>query len=86
MPALNKAYRQSLRRRARNRPVLTLSRTSLAAARAAVASAPKEVETAGTVKAAVANLARAGRKRAIHRNNAARHISRLMKAANRAAK
>jgi ribosomal protein S20 len=86
MPAPNKAFRQSVRRRARNRPVLTLSRTSLAAARAAIAAAPKEASTAGTVKAAIANLATTGRKRAIHRNNAARHISRLMKAANKAAK
>jgi small subunit ribosomal protein S20 len=86
MPAPNKAYRQSLRRRARNRPVLTLSRTSLAEARAALAAAPKAPETADRVKSAITNLAKAGRKGAIHPNNASRHIARLMKAANKAAR
>jgi ribosomal protein S20 len=66
--------------------VLTLSRTSLAAARGALASEPKSAETAGRVKEAVKDLARAGRKGIIHPNNASRHISRLMKAANKAAK
>lgn len=86
MPAPNKAHRQSLRRRTHNRPILTLTRTTLTAARGAVAGAPKAAETADSVKEAVKDLARAGRKRIIHKNNASRHISRLMKAANKASK
>ena len=86
MPAPNKAHRQSLRRRTHNRPILTLSRTTLSAARAAIASAPKSAETADSVKEAIKDLARAGRKGIIHPNNASRHISRLMKAANKADK
>lgn len=86
MPILNKAHRQSLRRRTRNRPIITLSRTTLSAARTAIAKAPKAAETADSVKEAVKDLARAGRKRIIHKNNASRHISRLMKAANKASK
>lgn len=86
MPAPNKAHRQSLRRRGRNRPIVTLSRSSLTAARSAIVSAPKTPETAESVQAAIKKLAVAGRKGVIHKNNAARHISRLMKAANKAAK
>ena len=85
MPAPNKPHRQSLRRRGRNKPIITLSRSSLTAARTAIASKPKAPETAVTVKAAIKNLAVAGRKGVIHKNNASRHISRLMKAANKAA-
>ena len=84
MPAPNKPHRQSLRRRARNRPEITLSRSTLTAARTAIASAPRAPETAEAVKAAITKLARAGRKGLIHKNNAARHISRLTKAANKA--
>jgi small subunit ribosomal protein S20 len=65
---------------------VTLSRTTLAAARAALAAAPAAPETAESVKTAIKTMAKAGRKGVIHKNNASRHISRLMKAANKAAR
>lgn len=85
MPAPNKPHRQSLRRKVRNRPVITESRHVVSRARKSLATSPKSEETATAVDAAVQLLAKAAKKGVIHRKNASRRISRLRKAQNKAA-
>lgn len=73
-----KRIRQTERRRVRNRPVLTKVRTYLKRAQAADPKAdPQAARTA--ILAAVRELDRAVAKGVLHRNNAARHKSRLMR-------
>lgn len=73
-----KRIRQTERRRVRNRPVLTRVRTYLKRAQAADPKAdPQAARTA--ILAAVRELDRAVAKGVLHRNNAARHKSRLMR-------
>lgn len=72
-----KRNRQNTKRRLRNRNLRGAARTSLNQARAAMAkNAPESKET---VLAAISELDQAAGKGVIHKNNAARLKSRLMK-------
>jgi small subunit ribosomal protein S20 len=73
-----KRIRQTERRRQRNRPIQTRVRTSLKAARATDPSGDPEAATRATL-AAIRELDRAVTAGILHRNNAARRKSRLLK-------
>ncbi len=76
-----KRNRQNEKRRLRNRVVRGRSRTFVAKARTAMAGSDVEAAKTATVEA-ISELDRAARKGVLHRNNAARRKSRLMKALN----
>lgn len=71
-----KRMRQEQKRRAHNRMVKSVVKTSITKARQAITAG---TETEATVRAAISELDRAAKKGVIHRNNAARRKSRLMK-------
>lgn len=73
-----KAMRQAERRRRRNQPVRTAAKTYVRKARAALQAGVAEEATAAVVKAQ-SYLDSAASKGVIHKNNAARRKSRLMK-------
>jgi len=77
--AAEKRMRQEKRRRLRNRMVKSTVRTQVTKARLAI---DNEAEAQEAVRAAVSELDRAAKKGVIHRNNAARRKSRLMKQLN----
>ena len=79
--AAEKRMRQEKKRRLRNRMVKSIVKTHITKARQAIASRADAQET---VRAAVSELDRAAKKGVIHRNNAARRKSRLMKQLNAA--
>ena len=79
-----KKIRVAEKKRARNRPVRTAVRNSVRRAQEAVAGAPAEPTTVEAVVEAISQLDRAVSKGVIHRNNAARRKSRLMKRLNTA--
>jgi len=79
--AAEKRMRQEKKRRQRNRMVKSIVKTHITKARQAIASGADAQET---VRAAVSELDRAAKKGVIHRNNAARRKSRLMKQLNAA--
>jgi small subunit ribosomal protein S20 len=83
MPAA-KARRVAERKSERNRPIRTLARNKIAAAREAIDADPASQETAAAVAAAKSALAVAASKGVVHKNNAARRISRLARHLNRA--
>lgn len=76
-----KRNRQVVRRTARNRVVRGTSRTAIKRARTALAA--EAPETREEVLNAMRALDRAAGKGVIHKNNAARRKSRLMKALNK---
>ena len=78
-----KRARQSERRRVHNRYYRTTARTYVKKARAQIAANDLE-EAEITVQSAAKILDKAAQKGVIHRNNAARRKSRLMKALNKA--
>jgi len=73
-----KRIRQTSRRTDRNRTARSRARTYVKIARTAIESGGKE-EAAKSVKVASSELDKAATKGVIHRNNAARRTSRLMK-------
>jgi len=77
--AAEKRMRQEKRRRLRNRMVKSTVRTQVTKARLAI---DNEADAQEAVRAAVSELDRAAKKGVIHRNNAARRKSRLMKQLN----
>ena len=77
--AAQKRMRQEQKRRLHNRSVKSLVKTQITKARTAVALDENSEEA---VRAAVSELDRAAKKGVIHRNNAARRKSRLMKQLN----
>jgi small subunit ribosomal protein S20 len=77
--AAQKRMRQEQKRRLHNRSVKSLVKTQITKARQAVAVDENAEEA---VRAAVSELDRAAKKGVIHRNNAARRKSRLMKQLN----
>jgi len=79
--AAEKRMRQEKKRRLRNRMVKSTVKTQITKARQAIASGAEAQEA---VRAAVSELDRAAKKGVIHRNNAARRKSRLMKQLNAA--
>lgn len=78
-----KRARQNVQRRAFNRYYKTTARTYIKRAQAQIAANELE-EAQETVRKAVKVLDKAAQKGIIHRNNAARRKSRLMKALNKA--
>lgn len=72
-----KHIKTSERRRLRNRAVKSAARTFVRRARTAIASGADE--TQASVAAAIQALDKAAQKGVIHRNNAARRKSRLVK-------
>lgn len=78
--AAEKRMRQEQKRRAHNRSVKSTVKTQVTKARQAIASQTISVElTEEAVRAAVSELDRAAKKGVIHKNNASRRKSRLMK-------
>jgi small subunit ribosomal protein S20 len=77
--AARKRMRQEQKRRLHNRSVKSLVKTQITKARTAI-SLDENAEEA--VRAAVSELDRAAKKGVIHRNNASRRKSRLMKQLN----
>ncbi len=73
-----KRNRQNEKRRVNNRVVRGRARTSIAKARTALATGVQETSKEA-VLLAVSNLDKAAQKGVIHKNNAARRKSRLMK-------
>ncbi len=63
-----------------NKPIRTLARSKIAAAREAIGNDPNSEETTAAITAAVKSLSKAAQNGVVHRNNASRRISRLMKA------
>ena len=82
MPA-KKTARAQERKRIINRTIRSRTRTAVKKAVAAIASGDADQATA-TVAAAVSTLDRAATKGIVHRNNASRRKSRLMKRLNAA--
>ena len=80
-----KDVRRSERRRARNRPIISATRTYVRRANQAIVAGDLEV-AAAAVGNAVSALDKAASKKVIHRNNAARRKSRLMAKFNAVAK
>jgi small subunit ribosomal protein S20 len=75
-----KRMRQEEKRRLHNRMVKSTVKTQITKARQAIGAGAADAEAA--VRAAVSELDRAAKKGVIHRNNAARRKSRLMKQLN----
>ena len=75
-----KRMRQERKRRMHNRMVKSIVKTQITKARQAIAGQTADAEAA--VRAAVSELDRAAKKGVIHKNNAARRKSRLMKQLN----
>ena len=80
--AAEKRMRQEQKRRLHNRSIKSLVRSSITKARNSIAVGDENSEEA--VRKAVSELDRAAKKGVIHRNNAARRKSRLMKRLNAA--
>jgi small subunit ribosomal protein S20 len=80
--AAAKRMRQEQKRRLHNRSIKSLVRTQVTKARQAIASDTSAEDAEEAVRAAVSELDRAAKKGVIHRNNAARRKSRLMKQLN----
>jgi len=77
--------RQEQRRRAFNRNTKSIVKTEITKARQAITSPAASAEQAtDAVRAAISELDKAAKKGVIHRNNAARRKSRLMKQLNAA--
>ncbi len=75
--------RQEQKRRAHNRSIKSLVKTQITKARQAIAAPTLNAEDAeAAVRAAVSELDRAAKKGVLHKNNAARRKSRLMKQLN----
>lgn len=82
-PSAEKRMRQEIKRRAHNRSIKSLVRTQVTKARQAIAAPNVNAEAAeAAVLAAVSELDRAAKKGVLHKNNAARRKSRLMKQLN----
>lgn len=82
-PAAEKRMRQEQKRRAFNRSTKSVVKTHITKARQAIATPSVTAETADeAVRNAVSELDKAAKKGVIHKNNAARRKSRLMKQLN----
>ncbi len=83
--AAEKRMRQEQKRRAVNRSTKSVVKTQITKARQAIATADTKAEPAiEAVRLAASELDKAAKKGVIHRNNAARRKSRLMKQLNAA--
>lgn len=80
--AAQKRMRQEQKRRLHNRSVKSIVKTQVTKARQAITTDVDASIAEEAVRAAVSELDRAAKKGVIHRNNAARRKSRLMKQLN----
>jgi len=81
--AAEKRMRQEQKRRLHNRSIKSIVKTEVTKARQAITTNTIDADSAAeAVRAAVSELDRAAKKGVIHRNNAARRKSRLMKQLN----
>ena len=81
--AAEKRMRQEQKRRAHNRSIKSEVKTQVTKARTAITTTNiNAVDAEAAVRAAVSELDRAAKKGVIHKNNAARRKSRLMKQLN----
>lgn len=78
LPSAKKRARQNIKRRKHNQVFRTRARTYIKRARAALESGNNDAASEA-IRDAVSHLDRAASKGVIHRNNAARRKSRLMK-------
>ncbi len=78
--AAEKRMRQEQRRRAFNRSTKSIVKTQITKARQAISTT--DANSAEAVRLAVSELDKAAKKGVIHKNNAARRKSRLMKQLN----
>jgi len=76
-----KRHRQSLVRRSRNRAIKSVLKGSVKSVRVAVEQNSQE-EAQAALKAAIPVINRAASKGVIHKNNAARKVSRLTRSVN----
>jgi small subunit ribosomal protein S20 len=84
-PSARKRMRQEQKRRAHNRSIKSRVRTYITKARSTIATpAASSDEAAEAVRAAMSELDKAAKKGVLHKNNAARRKSRLMKQLNAA--
>lgn len=74
-----KRWRASIRRRERNRPIRSVTRTYVSKATALIAQGSPQEEATAALQQAVRALDKAAQKGVIHPNNAARRKSRLIK-------
>jgi len=81
-PSAAKRMRQEQKRRLHNRSIKSLVRTRVTKARQAITGNASVEDAQEAVRLAVSELDRAAKKGVIHRNNAARRKSRLMKQLN----
>ncbi|HZY40799.1 MAG TPA: 30S ribosomal protein S20 [Anaerolineae bacterium] len=81
-----KRIRSSKRRAVRNKIVRTYARTAVKTAREAIESGTEVKDTTAAINAAASALDKAASKGILHKRNAARRKSRLMKAAAKIAK
>ena len=82
-PSAAKRMRQEQKRRMHNRSIKSLVKTQITKARQAITTnATSDEDAEEAVRLAVSELDRAAKKGVIHRNNAARRKSRLMKQLN----
>jgi small subunit ribosomal protein S20 len=83
-PSAEKRMRQEIKRRAHNRSIKSLVRTEVTKARQAITTPSVSTEAAqNAVRAAISELDRAAKKGVLHKNNASRRKSRLMKQLNK---
>ena len=79
-----KRMRQEQKRRAHNRSIKSLVRTTITKARLAIATPTvSDEDAAEAVRKAASELDKAAKKGVLHKNNAARRKSRLMKQLNK---
>jgi small subunit ribosomal protein S20 len=82
-PSAEKRMRQEIKRRAHNRSIKSLVKTEVTKARQAITTPTVSTEAAqNAVRAAISELDRAAKKGVLHKNNASRRKSRLMKQLN----
>ena len=81
-PSAEKRMRQEQKRRLHNRSIKSLVRTQVTKARHAISGNASVEDAQEAVCLAASELDRAAKKGVIHRNNAARRKSRLMKQLN----
>ncbi len=77
-----KRMRQEQKRRATNRRTKSIVNTAITKARQAITTPTVDEEATAAVRSAVSELDKAAKKGVIHKNNAARRKSRLMKQLN----
>lgn len=83
-PSALKRWRQSERRKARNKPVRSAARTAVRKARETITAGSQD-EAQAAIREAMSVLDRAAKRRVIHPNAAARRKSRLMLQLNKVA-